>query len=162
MNIEFCVGFQDNSENAGPQYEDDWGHKVRHSLPSYWSGEARIIDKAGNRSVIFILNLSNQLPQECCRHLCHGDMMSAIRKSKLGFMESLFRFRDWLEGDTIANESELNEYLAKALLEKLDVEMLPQPKFPLPRLHELVWLDLKPLLDNGTVVRPNYQMQMLT
>ncbi len=162
MNIEFCVGFQDNSNNAGPTYEDDWGHKRRHLLPSYWKGQARISDKTDSRSIIFTLSLSNKLPDECCGTMTHGEKLEAISNSKLGFMESLFRFRDWLDGDAVANQSELNEVIAKAILEKLGVEMMPKQKFPLPHLSELLWLDLKPLLDNGTVVRPNYQMEMLT
>ncbi len=162
LNIEFSVGFENNSNNAGPQYEDDWGNKQRDSIPSYWAGEGRIFDKAGEKSVIFTLRLSNKLPEECCGSMTHGEKVYAISESKLGFTESLFRFLDWQEGDVFANETEFNEILAKSILKKLDVEILPQPKFPLPHLGGLIWLDIKPLLDSGIVTRPNYQMEMLT
>lgn len=163
LNLEFQVGLLDNSRNYGPQYEDDWGRKCHHSLLNYWEGICSIRERSGDRCVFFMLVIPSSLRKEDVpgNENYQGTNRIVEGKSGLGLMESIFQFKDWQEGDSIANEPELNEVYAQTILDKLGLELSNRVNLPFKWLDKVIWIDTKPLLDKGVITRPNYQMEML-
>ncbi len=154
-------GLMDNSQYFSVGEGRD---NVREHRPvtSYWIGYGCIKNKTETRMVFFKFCVPNELRREDMPGQKYYQGVDKISESKLGLVESLFHFDGWKEGDTIANEFELNELYAKKIMDILDLKISgTKMRFPFSCTSAMIWIELKPLLDQGIITRPNYQMEML-
>ncbi len=163
LNLEFQVGLLDNSWNHGSQYQDDWGRTCYHTLLSYWKGVCCIREKSSGKCAFFTLTVPNSLRKEDVPGNEHYKGTDKVVEGKTGLdlLESIFQFKGRHEEDTTADESGLNEAYAKEILRELSLELLDRVNLPFKFLNKVIWIDTKTLLDQGVIIRPGYQMEML-
>lgn len=136
--------------------------KERRSVTSYWDGVGCIKSKDGKRMAFFMFCVPNELQRKDMPGNNHYQGTDKIAKSGLDLVQSLFQFDGWVEGDAIADEFALNEAYANKIIEMLELKMSStKVRFPFSRMSTRFWIEIKPLLDQGIISRPNYQMEML-